>query len=181
MASYGVNIVVKLLSWMPKLLCYDNYAGNWDNFIADVYTIFENDFKTTKPIFRTLPVNHDSRIIDGREAGFWHIVQKEDNTTGTRIPDFRRCEHIPWPKPIIENCNDSEVWIWDKEIKKSGYGRQVRVVLWLEKFDYVVILRVRSKEMILVTAYCVIYESHKKKLQLERNEYIKQKTPRRAA
>ncbi len=163
--------------WLPKELCYAEYGGDWDKFIADVYRVFEDDFIKTRPVYKSFPVNHDSRIEHGREAGFWHIVEIQDAVAGSRIPDLRRCEHIPWPKPIIENPNDIAVSIWETEIKKPKYGRQIRVILWLENFDYIVVLRARPTEMILITAYCVIYESQRNKLRKQRNEYIKQKTP----
>lgn len=169
------------LSWIPKPLCYADYGGDWDRFLADVYKIFDNDFKKSRPIYKSLPVSHDSRIEYGKEAGFWHIVQSEDSTAGTRVPDLRRCEHITWPKPIIENCKDGAVSVWETETKKPGYGRQTRIILWVKDYDYLVILRPRPKGPILITAYCVIHESHKEKLRKQRNEYLKQKTPRRAA
>jgi hypothetical protein len=168
-------MMVKAPTWLPELLRYADYGGDWEKFIKEVYGIFENDFKKTKPVYQKLPVNHDSRIQDGKEAGFWHIVQSEEKTVGARVPDLRRCEHIPWPKPTIENSSDSVVSTWEVEIKRPHFGRQKRVIIWLENFDYLVVLRSRPTEFILVTAYCVIYESHRNKLRKQREEYYKAK------
>jgi|WetSurMetagenome_2_1015567.scaffolds.fasta_scaffold182708_2 hypothetical protein len=164
--------------WLPDTLHFD---GNWEEFITGVYHIFERDFKLSKPKFGTLPVNHDSRIIDGREAGFWHIVQKDDPLANERLPDIGRCEHIPWPKPIIENSSDKTISVWKIEKKKPGSPRQTRVYIWLEDFDYLIALRERPQEMILITAFCVGHESYKRKLRQERDNYLKmQKPPFRA-
>lgn len=164
-----------LPEWLPSLLCYTDYNGDWDKFLSDVYAIFERDFKKTRPLFRTLPVNHDTRIEFGKEAGFWHIVQKEEKDIAIRIPNLRRCEHIRWPKPLIENSSDLRVSCWQNLVKRPGQGRQNRISIWIEDLDYIVILRARSKEMILITAYCVIYESHRNKLRKQRDEYNKTK------
>jgi hypothetical protein len=161
--------------WLPETL---HFNGNWDEFIESVYEIFERDFKRTKPVFGTLPVKFDSRIENGKEAGFWHIVQKEDFQAKERLPDIRRCEHIPWPKPIIEHSSDKAITIWKNDRKTNrNNSRQIRVLIWLEDFDYLIILRERSTEMILITAYCVEQESYREKLRQEREDFYKMQKP----
>jgi hypothetical protein len=161
--------------WLPDTLHFD---GNWEEFIKTVYALFERDFKHNIPRFRTLPVYHDAKIIEnGQEAGFWHIVQKDDSQARQRLPDIQRCEHMPWPKPIIENCEDKTVSIWKVEKKKPGSPQQTRVYLWLEDFDYLIAMREQPYEMILITAFCVGYESYKAKLRKERDYYLKRQKP----
>ncbi len=160
--------------WLPETLHYD---GDWETFIQDVYHIFERDFKQTIPKFRTLPVYHDGTLIDGKEAGFWHIVQKDDPQARERVPNIPRCKHITWPKPIIENCEDKTVSIWKVEKKKPGSPQQTRVYLWLEDFDYLIAMREQPYAMILITAFCVGYESYKAKLRKERDNYLKMQKP----
>jgi hypothetical protein len=160
--------------WLPEPLCF---GGNWDQFINIVYAVFKRDFINTRPIYKTLPVNHDTRIIDGREAGFWHIVQKDEPLVKERVPDLRRCERVPWPKPIIENSNDKSISVWKDERKKPGRPRQIRVLIWLEDLDYIIVLRERPREMILITAYCIEFESHRQKLRKERDGYKTKDAP----
>ncbi len=161
--------------WLPDILCFN---GDWDNFIATVYQVFENDFKNTKPTFQGLVVNHDTNIEFGKEAGFWHIVQRDDKIAEERVPDIARCVRIPWPRPIIDNSTDADVSVWENERKKSGNPRQKRMLIWFEAENYLVVLTVKPRYAILVTAYCVDNESYRNKLRKERDEYyIKQKTP----
>jgi hypothetical protein len=161
-------------SWLPNKLCYADYNGDWDKFIESVYKIFQSDFKDTKPIFRNLFVIHDTRIEFGKEAGFWHIIQK-DEASGERLPDLRRCEHISWPRPMIDNSDDVVISLWENEIKKPGHGRQTRVSIWLENEDYIVILKQSNNCYVLVTAYCVLFESYREKLRKQRDNYYKTK------
>ena len=161
--------------WLPETLHFD---GNWEAFIKSVYQIFERDFKQSKPIFRTLPVLYDSKIEDGKEAGFWHIVQKDDPNSKERLPDIRRCEHIPWPKPIIEHSNERGISVWKNDRKTNRNNRrQIRVLIWFEELDYLIILRERPSIMILITAYCVEQESYREKLRRERDEYLEMQKP----
>ena len=161
-------------AWLPEVL---SFHGNWEVFIEEVYAIFERDFKQSRPSFRGLAVTYDTRIEDGREAGFWHIVQRDDAAAGERLPDFKRCGRIPWPRPTIDNSTDSAVSVWEKEKKKPGSPRQIRVNIWLEDEDYLIVLRNRSAYMILITAFCVDDESYRRKLRKERDEYYEKQKP----
>ena len=78
-----------------------------------------------------------------------------------RIPDYERAKRLPWTKPTIENHSNPVIKSWDYG---EGNGR-IRIYLWLENYDYVVILernRGRRKHLlILITAFYV--EEYKKK------------------
>ena len=161
-------------AWLPEVL---SFHGNWEVFIKEVYAIFERDFKKSRPSFRGLAVTYDARMEDGREAGFWHIVQRDDAAAGERLPDFKRCGRIPWPRSIIEHPADSAVSIWENERKKTDSSRQTRILVWLEDEDYLVVLGDKKNYMILVTAYCVDQESYKRKLRKERDEYYEKQKP----
>jgi hypothetical protein len=167
--------------WLPKELIYADYGGDWDKFLMDVYKIFECDFKNSLTKYEGLPVYYDSTLEDGKERVFWHLIQRQDCKVEDRVPDLRRCERIPWPKPTIEHPKDKDVSLWKNERKGKKAGHQTRVLLWLENLDYLVILRERSTKMILITAYCTDIPSHRAKLIKERDAYLKmQKPPDRA-
>ena len=167
--------------WLPKELRYADYKGDWDKFLEAIYGIFECDFKHSCPKYKGLPLFYDSRMEAGKEAAFWHLIQRHDCRAQDRVPDLRRCERIPWPKPIIEHPTDKAMSLWKNERKSPKGGRQTRVLLWLEKLDYIVVLAERPKETILITAYCTDIKSQREKLIKERDEYLKmQKPPVRA-
>jgi hypothetical protein len=161
-------------AWLPEELHYNDYDGDWDRFLADVYAVFVRDFKQSKPSYQSFPITYDANIEDGKEAVFWHIIQREDSHAGIRVPDFERCERIPWPRPMIEHPADSAISVWE-----NIRNRQTRVLIWLEQFDYLVVLAKRPKAIILVTAYCTDFAYTRKKLIKERDEYCKkmQKPP----
>ena len=163
--------------WLPDVLKYSKFNGDWGKFLDEVYTIFERDFKKSRVLYMGMPLTYDSRMIDGKEAVFWHITSKNDMDTGKREPDIRRCERITWPKPIVEHSGDKNVSIWESQRKKTNSQRQTRILIWLEHLDYIVVLAVRPRVVILVTAYCTDFESHKKKLKKERDDYYKMQKP----
>ena len=70
--------------------------------------------------------------------------------------DPRRAERLPWCRPTIEHCSDPEVRIWDY---REGNGR-IRTYVWLQNYDYVVVLEKRSLRggrsiAFLITAFYV--------------------------
>jgi len=152
--------------WLPEALRYSDFNGDWDKFLAAVYGIFERDFKKSRPRYEGRPVTYDSSLEDGKEAAFWHIIQ------GGREPDLRRCERIPWPRPMIEHPADAALSIWKNERKN-----QTRVLIWLEELDYIVVLTERPRVMVLVTAYCTDIKSQREKLRKERDEYYEMQKP----
>jgi len=160
--------------WLPEEFQYD---GNWEEFIECVYQVFKQDFMQTQPSYQGRIVTCDTKIIDGKEAGFWHIVQRHDSQLNERLPDLRRCSRIPWPKPIIENNSSPILSVWRVDRKKAGKPRQKRILIWLEEFDYLVVLAERKRVVVLVTAYCTDIESHKNKLRKERDKYYEMQKP----
>ncbi len=158
--------------WLPDALCYNDFKGEWDKFLATVYQVFERDFKQSRPAFQGCPVIYDSRMEDGKEAVFWHITCRDDLRTRNRELDIRRCERIPWPRPMIEHPTDTAISVW-----KNKRKRDTRVLIWLENLDYLVVMAERPRAMILVTAYCTDIKSQRGKLAKERDEYYKMQKP----
>jgi hypothetical protein len=102
-----------------------------------------------------LPIWWDRAVRPGEqyEEGFLHLVTRKDQRTGDRIFDPRRAERLPWCGPTITNCQDPCVKMWDYQ---EG-DRRVNTYIWLEEFDYVVLLRrqsMRKRDVaFLLTAY----------------------------
>lgn len=96
-----------LPDWLPSLL----ETSPWtDATIGQLYESFVRDFRGVR---LTIDGNRVSYIPDleedGKEAIFWHLIQKEDKSTGTRLPDIARSARLPWAAAIISNANQPEV------------------------------------------------------------------------
>lgn len=83
----------------------------------------------------------------------------EGNDEAERLPDFRRCERIRWPRPIIENVADAELKVW-REPNGSGH----RVLIWFAEAEYLVVLDERKDYILPWTAYPVEREHQQRKL-----------------
>jgi hypothetical protein len=104
-------------------------------------------------------------VIQNKEATFWHLLS-EGMIEENRLPDLRRCERIRWPRPIIEHEKDSRIKMWENK-----RGQEIRICLWLEDREYLVVLAKRTGYILLWTAYPVIENHRKRKLQREYDNY----------
>jgi hypothetical protein len=152
--------------WLPELVLLNDYGGNWDAYLGAIYQYFRQDFVNSKPAFRgtILSLKHHP-LYDGKEATFWHLIS-EGSVEAERLPDLRRCERIRWPRPIIEHDHDPEIKFW-KNLRKT----EVRMCLWCETEEYLVILAERRGYILLWTAYPVTQHHRKRKLQKEYDRY----------
>ena len=89
-----------------------------------------------------------------------------------RIPDFRRCERMPWAKPTVEILpQKGEVKCWEQT--RSG---KHRVCIWLEVDDgdnYFVVLDVRKTFVLLWTAFYADYSHQVRKKAKEYEEWLR--------
>ena len=155
--------------WLPPLVLFNEHDGNWHVYLDAIYAWFKRDFVDSKPMFqgrrlglKRLPVTH------GREAAFWHMIQ-EGAVEEDRTPDFRRCERIRWPRPIIEHDADPAIKVWRN--RRRG---ESRVCLWLEQESYLVVLADRGNYILPWTAYQVVQPHQQRKLQTEYENYCRQ-------
>lgn len=137
--------------WLPNTISLD---GEWEKTLVRLYSIFEQDFIQTQCHFEKRQVWWDDRKFDGRyDEGFWHIISTTDRETLERIPDFERAKRLPWCAPAISNSQDPQVKCWDF---REGNGK-IRTYLWIEQWDYLVILEKRTVKLgeiaFLITAY----------------------------
>ena len=153
-------------NWLPDLVLFNDYRGDWNLYIEAVYAWFKNDFVDSKPVFqgRRLGLKRHP-MSGGKEATFWHMTHEGPNEAD-RMPDLRRCERIRWPKPVIENDGNPCIKVW-----RNKRGREERVCLWLEEENYLVVLADRGDYILPWTAYLVEQSHRQKKLQKEFDAY----------
>ena len=149
--------------WLPPVLLLSDCDGDAHRFLSKAYGIFYRDFRISRPKFAGRPVVYDNTMSEGKEEAFWHIISAEDPMRGERIVDPRRCERIAWVRPILEHPDDPRVSLW-----RNRRGTHVRVLLWLETLDYLVVLDEWPNRYALITAYCTDYESTRRKLRKDR-------------
>lgn len=150
--------------WLPAMVSVD---GEWKQVISMLYGIFERDIKQTKRFLKGKPVWWERRILEGEqyEEGFWHLISKDDQRTKDRLFDPRRAERLPWCGPVISNSDDSAVKVWDF----MEANRRLRTYVWLENWDYVLILEKRQQRVgeiaLLITAFYIDGDSKKRDLR----------------
>ena len=107
---------------------------------------------------------------DGKEKIFWHLTSREckqqqiprrqrkfypadqDYNQPERLPDPRRCERLPWVRPLIENPANPEVLAWDYE---EG-DQTIKTYVWLKEEGFVVIMKkLNNGKRRLITSFYV--------------------------
>jgi len=157
-------------SWLPGLVLFEDYGGDWHRYLDALYEFFKKDFIESKPWFEGRRVGLKRHpMSQGKEATFWHMISEGVNEDD-RLPDMRRCERIRWPKPIIGHSSESTVKVW-KNVRRG----ETRICLWLESQEYLLVLADRKNYVLPWTAYIVDKPHRKQKLQKEFEEYWKKK------
>ena len=157
--------------FLPSIIELNDCEGNWNKFINAVYEIFEQDFVKSKPFFRGKKLSLKIHpVYQERAYTFYHMTHKGEDEQN-REPDLRRCERIPWAKPIIENCDTWKLKVWEQNRKGKN-----RICIWFESednFDYIIILDARKDYILPWTAYVMEHKHEKRKKQKEWEEYAK--------
>ncbi len=145
--------------WLPGLL---EFSGDWSSYVEEVYDAFSRDLLASPTRFRgrRVAVRRDPRD-QGKEAGFWHAIS-EGPEEQERTPDLRRCERVRWIRALIECSDRKKVRIWG-----VMRGSDRRVLIALKDFTYVVVLAVRKKYVLFITAYAVWQRHRREKLRRE--------------
>lgn len=152
--------------WLPPLVLFNDHGGNWEKYLNVIYSYFQQDFVVSKPVFQGKRLGLKRHpLSQGKEATFWHMIS-EGRVEEDRTPDFRRCERIRWPKPVIEHDADPAVKIW-----RNQRNNETRICLWLVEENYLVILADRGEYILPWTAYLVEQQHQQRKLQKEYDEY----------
>jgi hypothetical protein len=147
-------------SFLPALVLLEDHGGDWERYLEALYAIFKGDFLGSPFQFAGKRVGLKRHPIEnGREATFWHFIS-EGKTEADRTPDIRRCERIRWPKAMIMNVADGCVKVW----RENGQA-DTRVLIWCEAKEYLVVLSDRGDYVLPWTAYTVVREHQKRKLE----------------
>lgn len=158
------------IDWLPDLVLFEDFNGDWERYLNELYKYFSQDFISNKPKYKGIKLALKKHPMElGKEATFWHIISTGKNEDD-RIPDIRRCERIRWPSPIIDHDTDDNLKVW-----QNRRNSDTRICLWLENEEYLVILSERKGYLLLWTAYMVTRSHQKRKLQKEYTDYINAK------
>lgn len=161
-------------TWLPDLILFEKYKGNWKAYIDAIYQHFHNDFVKSRPFFEKLPIFvRYQPCFEEKGVTFWHLISEGDQES-ERIPDLRRCERIQWPKPIIEKSHSEFVRMWETYRPWKGQ-QQRRINISIDNFSYIVVIAENRKGFDLVTAYCVEKAARREKLRKEFESFLRQK------
>jgi hypothetical protein len=145
--------------WLPELFPVNPWQQ--DTYEA-LYRVFERDFKVSPPVYAGQPVWFFPEMEGRKEKIFWHLTSRDDKEAGGRLPDFRRCERLPWVRSMLDHSDKPEILAWDHD---EGDGT-VKTYVWLESYDFVVIMKKYSNgRRRLITSFWVEYGNTKRKLR----------------
>lgn len=155
---------------LPEIICLEDYGGNYHSYMDAVYEVFARDFLNHHPAFGSyvLKLKYNPEFKH-RAYTFYHMThegEKEDE----RIPDFRRCERIPWARPTIEKAVEFGLKFWEQT--RNGKSR---VCIWMDVDNgdnYFVILDVRKTFVLLWTAFFADYPHQAQKKQKEYDAWL---------
>ena len=146
-----------LPDWLPSSL---SLAGSsYKNDIAALHELFIRDFIDAAPAViegYNILVNNRADPAWNHEYtyGFTHMITRGE---GDRSIDYDRARKLPWVRAILDNYTRPEVTAFWYSRPKAD-----RLYLWLQEFDFVVILtpligkRASStSDRIIVTAYSI--------------------------
>ena len=151
---------------LPSLILLEDHSGNWDSYLTALYELFKQDFIQSKPTFRgrTLALKKHP-MLRGKEATFWHFIT-EGEVEEERMPNLRRCERLPWVKPIIESTPHDDIKFW---IEKRG--KEERIHLCYGDWEYLVVLADRGTYLLPWTAFYIDQGHRRRNLEKRYNTY----------
>jgi hypothetical protein len=157
--------------WLPEMAP----VNPWTNeTFAILYAIFGRDFKASHPLYEGKVVWFFPDSEDGKEKIFWHMTSREDEQTGTRLPDLRRSARLPWARPMIDNSSQPEILAWDHE---EG-DKTIKTYVWLPDLDFLVLMKkYPNGGRRLITSYYVDQPHTRRSLNKKYARRLKQERP----
>lgn len=165
-----------LPAWLKPIVRLEDFNGEVDIYLGHIFSLFEQDFINSQVFFRGKKVIYDKTDDNGRPSAFVHITTEENRNTTEREICLRRCERISWIRAIIENCEEPQVLVWEKE-QATSKRRAIRTYLFLEQEDFLVILQEIKHGHYMVTAIYVD-SPHQKRKHLKEHKEFKEKGSR---
>lgn len=151
---------------LPEIICLEDFGGDINTYLEEVYAIFKRDFVDSKPTFEGTRLGLKKHPeVAGKAYTFYHMThtgKQEDD----REPDLRRCERIGFPRPMIDNSNHPYLKVWRKNHK--GHNR---ILIYHEEEEYLVVLEDRGQYILPWTAYLVTYKNQRRRLMEEYEAY----------
>lgn len=152
--------------------------------INHLYEFFHRDFISTDTYLAgEIYINPQcDRKTDGKEDTFWHLTTRKEKefewVNGRRqvrvlerYPDFRRASRLEWVRQIITNHQDASIKLFYHQ--ETNSKKNIRLYLWAEDEDFVVILQKLGKSSsFLVTSFYVDHQRKKDDYQKRYNNYI---------
>lgn len=144
----------ELTDLVDLLTDLDDQGLNQDQ-LNQIYTIFHQHFVVDGVLVESVKLKihlKKSKIsqFKNRPETFVHIVTRE--IAGQRSFDQTRANKVHWIKPILVNCIDSRISVFDRAHDKTGKPQRY---FWYKNKAFVVILRNYHKDNFLLTAFCV--------------------------
>ena len=139
--------------FLPPII---NLDGSYEEIIERLYAVFRRDFieNRARHLGRNVAINGViNEFSQGKVEGFWHVITRGDVNKTNRLIDHRRAERLPWSKPLMENPYHEEIkfFFYDEGDSRKG----IRHYIWLENYNYIVILQRKKTHFIWVTAFFV--------------------------
>lgn len=145
--------------WLPSELQLNGMSLESD--LEKLFSVYSRDFIYGQPLsVGGLEVytntSRDRSWNDQRFTyGFTHMITRGK---GERLIDYARAKKLPWVRAVLENYQEPEVSVfW---IPHPVDGK--RLILWLEDYDFVVILSQKKRPdtdsedgAVIITAYKV--------------------------
>jgi hypothetical protein len=137
--------------------------GSWDDIIARLDAEFARVFRSNpRRRFEGKPLVYNSSVRDGDiEEGVWHVIAKGN----PRLFDPDRARRLSWIECMLDGTAPG-LTRW-RYLEGDG---TVKIYLWLEAENYVVILAEKDRVIALVTAYYVSLEWAKNDLARRRGK-----------
>lgn len=139
--------------FLPPMI---NLDGSYEEIVERLYEVFRKDFMKNRARHLGRDVTFNGVIDEfsqGKVEGFWHVITRDDATKTNQLIDYPRAERLPWAKPLMENPHRDEIkfFFYDESDSRKG----IRHYIWLEGYNYVVILQRKKSYYVWVTAFYV--------------------------
>lgn len=156
--------------WLPEPLVVSPWTT--DTY-ERLYEVFRRDILTSRLTYRGYGVWFYPQSADNdKEDIFWHLTTRKDRSLPPeRLPDLRRCERLPWVKPMILRCPDAgdDLVDWDYE---EGDGA-VKTYVWLHRLDFVVVMKkLNDGRRRLVTSFHLDNQHQREKMRRKRERRV---------
>lgn len=138
--------------WLPEIATVNPWT---EDTYEMLYGIFCRDIRDHNLRYIGNDVWIFREMEDGKEKIFWHLTTRDvkrkkiprrkrkfysegqTDIETERLPDLRRCERLPWVKPLVEHPSEPEVLAWDYV---EG-DRTIKTYIWIKDYDFVVIMK----------------------------------------